>query len=101
SILNWKRKTSSKPWDMPPQVSNIMTQDFRAIYENGVLRPITPLVLPERAEVVGSLEQRVDGRGSRDSDPLLGLMGQEPDVLDQVIEEALSARERHPFRASN
>jgi len=78
-----------------------MTQDFRAIYENGVLRPITPLVLPERAEVVGSLEQRADELGSGYSDPLLGLMDQESEVLDQVIEEALSARERHPFRAGN
>ena len=34
-----------------------MSQDFRAIYENGVLRPLTPLSLPELTEVVGTLQE--------------------------------------------
>ncbi|HEY3394098.1 MAG TPA: antitoxin family protein [Lacipirellulaceae bacterium] len=34
-----------------------MSQDFRAVYENGVLRPLTPLSLPELTEVVGTLQE--------------------------------------------
>lgn len=34
-----------------------MSQEFHAIYENGVLRPITPLNLPESVEVSGTLEE--------------------------------------------
>lgn len=34
-----------------------MSQEFHAIYENGVLRPITPLNLPESAEVEGTVQQ--------------------------------------------
>jgi predicted DNA-binding antitoxin AbrB/MazE fold protein len=34
-----------------------MSQEFRAIYENGVLRPLTPLRLPESAEVTGTLQE--------------------------------------------
>src|SRR3954468_2445682 len=33
-----------------------MNQQFHAIYEDGVLRLITPVNLPERAEVTGTLE---------------------------------------------
>jgi len=34
-----------------------MSQDFHAIFENGVLRPLTPLNLPELAEVAGTIEK--------------------------------------------
>jgi predicted DNA-binding antitoxin AbrB/MazE fold protein len=34
-----------------------MNQDFLAIYENGVLRPLTPLNLPEMAQVTGTLRE--------------------------------------------
>jgi predicted DNA-binding antitoxin AbrB/MazE fold protein len=34
-----------------------MSQEFHAIYENGVLRPITPLNLPESVEVAGTLAE--------------------------------------------
>lgn len=33
-----------------------MNQTVKAIYEHGVLRPLTPLVLPERAEVQITVE---------------------------------------------
>ena len=33
-----------------------MSQEFHAIYEHGVLRPLTPLNLPEAAEVAGTLQ---------------------------------------------
>jgi predicted DNA-binding antitoxin AbrB/MazE fold protein len=34
-----------------------MTHEFHAIYENGVLRPLTPLNLPELAEVAVTLHE--------------------------------------------
>lgn len=77
-----------------------MSQQFNAIYENGILRPITPLNLPECAEVTGIVQEK-NGAGERSSraDPLLGLMSDEPDLLDEVVREAMAARESHPFRA--
>lgn len=34
-----------------------MSQSFQAIFENGVLRPLTPLHLPESARVWGTLDE--------------------------------------------
>lgn len=76
-----------------------MSQEFHAIYEHGVLRPLTPLNLPESAEVIGFVRQsRVAGTDA--SDPLLGFMADEPELVDAVLEEAMVARESHPLRAS-
>jgi len=77
-----------------------MDQQFHAIYENGILRPITPLNLPERAEVTGVLHEK-NGAGDKPTavDPLLGLMADEPELVDEVVEDAMVARESHPFRA--
>ena len=78
-----------------------MSQEFHAIYEHGVLRPLTPLNLPESAEVTGVLHEK---NGAKElptaADPLLGLMADEPELLDEVVEDALAARESHPFRAN-
>ena len=77
-----------------------MSQEFRAIYEHGVLRPLTPLSLPESAEVTGVLHQENGAvQKTAAADPLLGLMADEPDLMDDVAEDALSARESHLFRA--
>lgn len=78
-----------------------MSQEFRAIYEHGVLRPLTPLSLPESAEVSGVLHQE-NGAASQPTtaDPLLGLMSDEAELVDKVVEDAMSARESHPFRAA-
>ncbi|MEX2315822.1 MAG: antitoxin family protein [Pirellulales bacterium] len=78
-----------------------MSQQFDAIYENGILRPITPLNLPEWAEVTGVLQEKngTDGTPTR-ADKLLGLMADEPDLLDEVVNEAMLGRESHPFRAN-
>jgi hypothetical protein len=34
-------------------------------------------------------------------DPLLGMFSQEPDLIDQVLNSAMSARETHPLRVTN
>lgn len=34
-------------------------------------------------------------------DPILGMFAHEPELIDQVVESALAARERDPFRAPN
>ena len=80
----------------------IMSQEFHAIYEHGVLRPLTPLNLPESAEVTGTLHEKNGGAArSPATDPLLGLMVDEPELLDEVVEAAMVARERHPLRLGN
>jgi hypothetical protein len=78
-----------------------MSQEFHAIYEHGVLRPLTPLNLPESAEVTGTLNEKKGGAAPPTADPLLGLMADEPQLLDEVVEAAMVARERHPLRLEN
>jgi predicted DNA-binding antitoxin AbrB/MazE fold protein len=73
-----------------------MSQEFHAIYEHGILRPLTPLNLPESAEVAGILHETQNVQ--QITDPLLGLMADEPELLDQVIDDAMIAREAHSFR---
>ena len=36
-----------------------MGQEFHAAYENGVLRPLTPVNLPEMAQVTGTLREDI------------------------------------------
>jgi predicted DNA-binding antitoxin AbrB/MazE fold protein len=78
-----------------------MSQEFHAIYENGVLRPLTPLNLPESAEVTGIVQQKNGPVEGSAKDPLLGLMSDEPDLVDAIVEEAMLARESHPLRANS
>ena len=78
-----------------------MSQEFHAICEHGILRPLSPLNLPESAEVTGSVQQKSDAvKGAPDS-PLLGLMADEPELMDAIVEEAMLARESHPLRAND
>ena len=35
------------------------------------------------------------------NDPFLGMFAHDPELIDQVVESALAAREEHPFRAPN
>lgn len=59
-----------------------MTVEFQAIYENGVLRPITPLRLPESAKVSGTLEVSV-AAGAPSADELL----RQQEALDAMFQE--------------
>lgn len=74
-------------------------QEFHAIYENGVLRPLTPLGLPEATEVVATVRpagengNRASGRRST-----IGLMSDCSDLLDEIVEEAMQDRENRPWR---
>ncbi len=36
-----------------------------------------------------------------ESDPLLGLFAEEPELVDQLLESAMQAREKHPLRQSH
>lgn len=48
------------------------------------------------AEIIGLLA------GDQESDdPLMGMFSQEPDLMDQVINSAMSARETDPLRVPN
>jgi predicted DNA-binding antitoxin AbrB/MazE fold protein len=71
-----------------------MSQELHAIYEHGMLRPLTPLNLPEATEVIVTLREAIPAQETRTpADPLLGLMSDEPELLDAVVEEAMLARE--------
>jgi hypothetical protein len=48
------------------------------------------------AEIIGLLAGAEEAK-----DPLLGMFAREPDLIDQVVDSVLSARESHPLRASN
>jgi predicted DNA-binding antitoxin AbrB/MazE fold protein len=79
-------------------------QEFHAIYENGVLRPLTPLGLPESTEVVATVRP-ASGReemnlAQESPDPLLGLLADDSALLDEIVEEAMLSRETQPFRIS-
>jgi predicted DNA-binding antitoxin AbrB/MazE fold protein len=74
-------------------------QEFHAIYENGVLRPLSPLGLPEATEVVATVRPAVQSsemKAARRS--VIGLMSQRADLLDEIVEEAMQARETQPWR---
>jgi predicted DNA-binding antitoxin AbrB/MazE fold protein len=77
-----------------------MSQEFHAIYEHGILRPLTPLNLPESAEVTGFVQQMNVTAASVANDPLIGFMSDEPELVDAIVEEAMVARESHPLRAN-
>jgi predicted DNA-binding antitoxin AbrB/MazE fold protein len=77
-----------------------MSQEFHAIYEHGILRPLTPLNLPESAEVTGFVQQTNVTVVPGSNDPLLGFMSDEPELVDAIVEEAMVARESHPLRAN-
>ena len=47
-----------------------MDQTVTAVYENGILRPLTPLELPDKTKVKLQIEQMPDT-----DDPVLGLLG--------------------------
>jgi hypothetical protein len=48
------------------------------------------------AEIIGLL---AGAEGSED--PLLGMFSQQPDLVDEVVQAAMSARETDPLRVSN
>ena len=48
--------------------------------------------------LLAALIERLDETQTR-GDPLLGMFAGEPEMIDQVVESALQAREDHPLRA--
>jgi predicted DNA-binding antitoxin AbrB/MazE fold protein len=77
-----------------------MSQEFSAIYEHGILRPLKPLNLPESAVVTGFVQQTNEKSVIQPSDPLKGFMSDEPELIDAIVEEAMTARESHPLRTN-
>lgn len=77
-----------------------MDQEFPAIFEHGILRPLFPVDLPESAEVIVSVRERTIGAQNSSTDPLLGFMSDEAELMDVIAEEAMLARESVPFRTN-
>jgi predicted DNA-binding antitoxin AbrB/MazE fold protein len=80
-----------------------MTQEFHAIYEHGVLRPLTPLNLPESTEVMGVLQEKdadagatsqMDAAELKRQQDALNAMFREVDTLPQrPCNDGLSGRD--------
>ena len=49
--------------------------------------------------ITGLIEQL--GAIRSDEDALIGMLADEPEVMDQVVESAMKAREEHPLRQSH
>jgi hypothetical protein len=49
------------------------------------------------------LKEALSHLGARPAadDPITGMFADEPELLDQIVEEAMQAREREPFRLSD
>ncbi len=77
-------------------------QEFHAIYENGVLRPLAPLGLPESTEVVATVRLATQiGEKKPVRRSTIGLMSDHADLLDEIVEEAMLARETQPWRVGD
>lgn len=80
-----------------------MSQEFHAVYEHGVLRPLTPLNLPESAEVVGTflvtngaakVAPQISAAELRQQQQALNAMFDEVDKLPQTpCSDGLSGRD--------
>jgi predicted DNA-binding antitoxin AbrB/MazE fold protein len=80
-----------------------MSQEFHAIYEHGILRPLIPLNLPESAEVEGTLQltnggartgAQVSAAELRRQQDALDAMFNEVDSLPQILRhDGLSGRD--------
>jgi predicted DNA-binding antitoxin AbrB/MazE fold protein len=81
-----------------PFYNAVMSEQIDAIYEHGILRPLTPLNLPESAEVTLILQTNNGQQDGSSNDPILGLLADDADLLDEIVEEAMTARESHPLR---
>jgi predicted DNA-binding antitoxin AbrB/MazE fold protein len=75
-----------------------MNQEFHAIYEHGVLRPLVPLDLPDSTEVIVSVQPTNGAVEGSPDNPLIGFMANEAELMDAIVEEAMAARESQPFR---
>ena len=53
----------------------------------------------EKARLVALIKSSLSGQETAGKDPLLGLMADEPELVDQMVEAAYAAREHHPLRA--
>lgn len=78
---------------------------IRAVFENGVLRPLVPLDLPEHSEVEfepllvtpQELPASNAENQARPRSALIGLFADEPELMDRVMESVNELRER-PWR---
>jgi predicted DNA-binding antitoxin AbrB/MazE fold protein len=81
------------------------TQTVQAIFEDGKLVPLTPVALSDHEQVEVTIKRREEkdeeefiARPTPDN-PLLGLFADEPELMDEIIEEAMRLRGR-PLRSS-
>jgi hypothetical protein len=51
-------------------------------------------------DLLQELIEVLAGSGPVD-DPFLGMFAHNPELIDQIVESAMAAREQHPLRASN
>ncbi|MBX9790015.1 MAG: hypothetical protein K2Y37_13940 [Pirellulales bacterium] len=52
----------------------------------------------DKVRLLALVNSSLSRQATAAKDPLLGLMADEPELIDQVVEAAYAARERHPLR---
>jgi predicted DNA-binding antitoxin AbrB/MazE fold protein len=82
------------------------TQTVQAIFEDGKLVPLTPLALSNREQVEVTIKRKEEKAGDEfiarptPENPSLGLFADEPELIDEIVEEAMRIRETRPLRSS-
>jgi hypothetical protein len=76
--------------------------EIQAVFEDGKLLPLQPLQLNDHEQVdVMVMRKTSDAEGAASDDPLAGLLADDPDLADAIIESAMDARENRQWRATD
>lgn len=73
------------------------TEPVKLELDKRTLRKVADLAAAQECSVEKYLEG-VISQLEKPPDPLLGLFRDEPELLDQIVEEAMTTRERQPLR---
>jgi hypothetical protein len=83
------------------------TQTFQAIFEDGKLVPLAPLALSNHEQVEVTIKRKEEKQEKEvfiarptPENPLRGLFADEPELMDEIVEEAMRIRETRPLRSS-
>ncbi len=66
-----------------------------------ILEAIRALPRDARARLVEQLQHELAAEGVASGESVIGLFAHEPDLIAQVCQGAMDARERHPLRAAD
>ncbi len=82
------------------------SQTVQAVFEDGKLVPLTPLALSNQERVEVTIKRNEEKEEEEfiarptPENPLLGLFADEPELIDEIMEDAMRQRETRPLRSS-